>query len=155
MLPEVDFLTVHTPLTPETRSLIGSEEIALMKQGTRLVNCARGGIYDEAALVEGIQSGKLAGVALDVFEQEPCTENPLFNLPGVICTPHLGASTDEAQAQVSMEAVHLLLAFFRTGEIRHAVNVASIEPATLLGLVIIVSGLLLQRWGAQRHASGE
>jgi D-3-phosphoglycerate dehydrogenase len=151
MLPEVDFLTVHTPLTPETRSLIGSEEIALMKKGARLVNCARGGIYDEAALAEGIQSGKLAGVALDVFEKEPCTENPLFNLPGVLCTPHLGASTDEAQTQVSIEAVHLLLAFFRTGEIRHAVNVASIEPATLTALrgyldLSFRLGVFLSQW---------
>ena len=100
MLPEIDYLTVHTPLTPETRALIGADEIELLKPGVRLINCARGGIYDEAALVTGLQSGKLAGVALDVYEEEPCTNSPLFNLPGVLCTPHLGASTDEAQIQI-------------------------------------------------------
>ncbi|HIA18968.1 MAG TPA: phosphoglycerate dehydrogenase [Planctomycetes bacterium] len=151
MLPEIDYLTVHTPLTPETRYLIGAEEIELLKPGARLINCARGGIYDEAALVTGLQSGKLAGVALDVYEQEPCTDSPLFNLPGVLCTPHLGASTDEAQTQVSIEAVQLLLAFLRTGEIRHAVNVASVDPATLAAMggyldLAFRLGIFLSQW---------
>jgi len=158
MLPEVDYLTVHTPLTPETRSLIGTEEIELLKPGVRLINCARGGIYDEAALVAGLQSGKLAGVALDVYEEEPCTSSPLFNMPGVLCTPHLGASTDEAQIQVSIEAVQLLLAFLRTGEIRHAVNVASVEPATLAALggyldLAFRLGVFLSQWHPGRADS--
>ena len=111
MLPHVDYLTVHTPLTPETRNLIGAKEIEMMRPGVRLINCARGGIYDEAALVEGLKSGKLAGVALDVFANEPCTNSPLFGMPGVLATPHLGASTEEAQTQVAAEGAQLLIDF--------------------------------------------
>jgi D-3-phosphoglycerate dehydrogenase len=131
MLPRIDYLTVHTPLTPETKHLIGAEEIALLKPNARLINAARGGIYDEAALAEGLKSGKLGGVALDVFEQEPCTSSPLFGMPNVVCTPHLGASTNEAQTLVAVEGVQLLINFLKTGEIRHAVNVVAIQPQTL------------------------
>jgi len=134
MLPQIDYLTVHTPLTDETRGLVGPAQIAAMKPGARLINAARGGIYDEAALVEGLKSGKLAGVALDVFAAEPCTASPLFGMPGVVCTPHLGASTEEAQTQVATEAVELLTAYLTTGAIRHAVNVASLDPQTLASL---------------------
>ena len=88
MLPKVDYLTVHTTLTPETKNLIGPKRCGCSK-GARLVNCARGGIYDEAALAEGLRSGQIAGVALDVYTEEPCTKSPLFGLPGVGCTPHL------------------------------------------------------------------
>src|SRR5258705_11486077 len=102
MLPQVDYLTVHTPLTPETTNLIDREAIALMKPGVRLINAARGGIYNEEALAEGLRSGKLGGVALDVFVEEPCTDSPLFGLPHVLCTPHLAASTEEAQTQASI-----------------------------------------------------
>lgn len=134
MLPRVDYLTVHTPLTEETRNLIGPEQVAQLKQGARLVNAARGGIYDEAALAEGIRSGKLGGVALDVYPEEPCTDSPLFGLPGVVCTPHLGASTEEAQTQVAVEAVELLTAYLLTGAIRCAVNVPAVDPKTLESL---------------------
>ncbi len=134
MLPLVDYLTVHTPLNDATRNLIGPEEIKLMRKGTRLVNCARGGIYNEAALVEGLKSGHLGGVALDVYETEPCTASPLFGMPNVVCTPHLGASTAEAQANVALEAAELLIDFFTTGAIRQAVNMASLDPKTLEGL---------------------
>lgn len=134
MLPRIDYLTVHTPLTDETRGLISTAQIEKMKPGVRLVNAARGGIYDEAALVEGLKSGKLGGVALDVYSTEPCTDSPLFGLPGVVCTPHLGASTEEAQTQVAVEAVELLVAYLTTGAIRHAVNVASLDPQTLASL---------------------
>jgi D-3-phosphoglycerate dehydrogenase len=134
MIPRVDYLTVHTPLTEETRNLVSTAEIAKMKPGARLVNAARGGIYDEAALAEGLKAGKLGGVALDVFVTEPCTNSPLFGLPGVVCTPHLGASTEEAQTQVATEAVELLTAYLTTGAIRHAVNVASLDPKTLASL---------------------
>ena len=134
MLPHVDYLTVHTPLTPETRNLIGANEIAMLRPGVRLINCARGGIYDEAALVEGLKSGKLGGVALDVFANEPCTNSPLFGMPNVLCTPHLGASTEEAQTQVAAEGAALLIDFLTTGAIRHAVNVASLDPKKLEGL---------------------
>lgn len=134
MIPRIDYLTVHTPLTDETRGLVSTSEIARMKPGARLVNAARGGIYDESALVEGLKTGKLGGVALDVFVSEPCTDSPLFGLPGVVCTPHLGASTEEAQTQVATEAVELLTAYLTTGAIRHAVNVASLDPKTISSL---------------------
>ncbi|MEQ1906989.1 MAG: hydroxyacid dehydrogenase, partial [Pirellulaceae bacterium] len=101
MLPKVDYLTVHTPLTNETKDLIGMPELELLKPGVRLINCARGGIFNEAALVEGLKRGRIAGVALDVFAEEPCTDSPLFGMPGVVCTPHLGASTEEAQSRVA------------------------------------------------------
>lgn len=134
LLPHVDYLTVHTPLTDETRNLIGPEEIRLMRKGVRLINCARGGIYNEAALVEGLRSGHIGGVALDVFENEPCTESPLFGMPNVLCTPHLGASTEEAQSNVALEAAELLVDFFTTGAIRQSVNMAPLDPKTLEGL---------------------
>lgn len=134
MLPRVDYLTVHTPLTDETRGLVGTAQLEKLKPGVRLVNAARGGIYDEAALAEGLKSGKIGGVALDVYATEPCTDSPLFGLPGVVCTPHLGASTEEAQTQVAVEAVELIVAYLTTGAIRHAVNVASLDPQTLASL---------------------
>jgi len=134
MLPKVDYLTVHTPLTDETRNLISSAEIKRMRKGARLINCARGGIYDEQALVEGLKSGHLGGVALDVFTSEPCTDSPLFGMPGVLATPHLGASTEEAQAQVAVEGIGLLVDFLTTGAIRHAVNMTPLDAKTLSDL---------------------
>jgi len=134
MLPQVDYLTVHTPLSDATRNLIGREEIAVMRKGTRLINCARGGIYDEEALVEGLKSGQLGGVALDVFASEPCTNSPLFGMSNVLCTPHLGASTEEAQSNVALEAAELLADFFSTGAIRQAVNVSPLDSKTLEAL---------------------
>jgi D-3-phosphoglycerate dehydrogenase len=134
MLPRVDYLTVHTPLTDETRGLIGAAQVEQLKPGARLINAARGGIYDEAALAAALKAGKLAGVALDVYATEPCTDSPLFGLPGVVCTPHLGASTEEAQTQVAVEAVELLVAYLTTGAIRHAVNMTSLDAKTLSSL---------------------
>jgi D-3-phosphoglycerate dehydrogenase len=134
MLPYVDYLTVHTPLTDETRNLISTKEVQMMKKGARLINCARGGIYDEAALLEGLKNGHLAGVALDVYSEEPCTKNPLFGMPGVLCTPHLGASTEEAQTNVAVEAAELLIDFFTTGAIKQSVNMSPLDPKTLAEL---------------------
>ncbi|MBM3953113.1 MAG: phosphoglycerate dehydrogenase [Planctomycetes bacterium] len=134
MLPMVDYLTVHTPLTDETRHLVGTDSLPLLKRGVRLVNCARGGIYDEAALVEGLRQGIIGGVALDVFEKEPCTDSPLFGMPGVLVTPHLGASTEEAQSQVAVEGVGLLVDYLTSGTIRHSVNAAAIDAAQLEGV---------------------
>ncbi len=134
MLPQVDYLTVHTPLTDETRNLIGMPQLEQLRAGVRLINCARGGIYDEAALVEGLKSGRIAGVALDVFTSEPCTASPLFGMPGVLATPHLGASTEEAQAQVAVEGVGLLVDYLTTGAIRHAVNMTPLDAKTLAEL---------------------
>ncbi len=142
LLPQVDYLTVHTPLTDETRHLVGMKELDILKPGVRLINCARGGIYDEAALVEGLKRGVIGGVALDVFEKEPCTDHPLFGMPGVLVTPHLGASTEEAQSQVAVEGVGLLVDFLTTGSVRHAVNSSAIDPAALEG----VRGFLDLAW---------
>ena len=142
MLPHVDYLTVHTPLTDETRHLVGTAELELLKPGVRLINCARGGIYDEQALVAGLERGIIGGVALDVFETEPCTDSPLFGMPGVLVTPHLGASTEEAQSQVAVEGVGLLVDFLATGAIRHAVNASPIDPSALEG----VRGFLDLAW---------
>ena len=157
MLPMVDYLTVHTPLTEDTRHLIGHQELGLLRTGVRLINCARGGIYDESALLAGLESGQIAGVALDVFESEPCEQSPLFGRPGVLCTPHLGASTEEAQTRVAVDAVNLLINYLSTGEVRHAVNTAVIDPAVLDSLrgYLDVShrlGQLMSQWyegGAQ------
>ncbi len=131
MLPQVDYLTVHTPLTDETRDLIGAPQLELLRPGVRLINCARGGIYNEAALAQGLASGRIGGVALDVYEHEPCTDSPLFGMPNVVCTPHLGASTEEAQAQVATEGVGLLVDYLTTGAIRHAVNASPLDAKTL------------------------
>jgi D-3-phosphoglycerate dehydrogenase len=151
MLPLVDYLTVHTPLTDETRNLIDREEIALLKPGARLINCARGGIYNEEALAWGLREGKLAGVALDVFAQEPCTSSPLLGMKGFLATPHLGASTEEAQTQVAVEAVELLVAFLTTGAVRHAVNMSPLDAQQLASLradlnVSYRLGLFLAQW---------
>jgi D-3-phosphoglycerate dehydrogenase len=151
MLPKVDYLTVHTPLTTETKYLVGLKDLDSVKPGIRLINCARGGIYEEAALVEGLKSGKIGGVALDVFETEPCTDSPLFGMPNVVCTPHLGASTEEAQTQVAIEGIQLLMNYLQHGEIRHAVNVAALDPKTLESLrgyidVAYRLGLLIAQW---------
>jgi len=134
MFPHIDYLTVHTPLNDDTRDLIGPEEIGSMRRGARLVNCARGGIFNVDALVEGLGSGQLAGVALDVFESEPCTDNPLFGMPNVLCTPHLGASTEEAQSHVAVEAAELLIDLFTTGAIKSSVNMSPLDPKTLESL---------------------
>lgn len=151
MLPQIDYLTVHTPLTPETTGLLNLGNLELAKPGLRVINAARGGIYANDALIEGLKSGKLGGVALDVYEEEPCTDNPLFGMPNVVCTPHLGASTEEAQTQVAVEGIHLLLNYLRSGEIRHAVNVAALDPKTLDELrpfldIAYRLGLLLCQW---------
>ncbi len=131
LLPQVDFLTVHTPLTAETRGLINQEALQTMKPGVRVINCARGGIYDESALQQGLESGQLGGVALDVYESEPCTDSPLLIHPASVCTPHLGASTEEAQTQVAIEAAELMVNFLQTGRVRHAVNTVALDPHVL------------------------
>jgi D-3-phosphoglycerate dehydrogenase len=134
LFPEVDYLTVHTPLNEQTRNLIDRPQIQMMKKGVRIINCARGGIINEEALLEGLESGHIGGVALDVFTKEPCTNSPLFGKPNVLCTPHLGASTEEAQTNVAIEACELLVDFFTTGAVRNSVNMAPLDPKTLEGL---------------------
>jgi D-3-phosphoglycerate dehydrogenase len=123
-----DFITIHTPLTPETHHLIDGKAIAQMRTGVRIVNCARGGIVDEAALYEALKSRKVAGAALDVFEQEPITNSPLFELPNFICTPHLGASSEEAQENVAVEIAQQIVDYLQKGIIRNALNAPSMDP---------------------------
>jgi D-3-phosphoglycerate dehydrogenase / 2-oxoglutarate reductase len=131
LLRQSDFLTLHTPLTPETTDLIRAETIAQMKDGVRIVNCARGGIVNEADLHAALVSGKVAGAALDVFSREPITEGPLFGLPNFISTPHLAAASEEAQEAVAVEIAQQVVDYLIKGIIRNAVNAPSI-PLELL-----------------------
>ncbi|MGE7838651.1 phosphoglycerate dehydrogenase [Viridibacillus arvi] len=121
-----DFITVHTPLLKETKHMINKEIFALMKDGVRIINCARGGIIDEEALYNAIVEGKVAGAALDVMEEEPFVGNRLLELPQVIATPHLGASTIEAQESVAVDVSHDILSYFNIGTVRNPVNMPSI-----------------------------
>ncbi|MCM8761045.1 MAG: phosphoglycerate dehydrogenase, partial [Candidatus Omnitrophica bacterium] len=123
-----DYITVHTPLTDETNHMISDKEIAMMKKDVRLINCARGGIIDEAALARALEAGKIAGAALDVYEEEPpLKENPLLKMDKVVLTPHLGASTEEAQTNVAVEVANTVRDALMTGCIRNAVNVPCVE----------------------------
>ena len=126
-----DFVTVHLPLTKETRGLIGAPQLRLMKDGARLVNCARGGIVDETALAAAIQAGKVAGAALDVFEREPPWGSPVLDLESVVVTPHLGASTEEAQTAVAVAIAQQVADLLLRGVVRHAANAPSVDPETL------------------------
>ena len=131
LVGKCDFLTVHTPMTPETQGLINAERIAKMKKGVRLINGARGGIIDEAALLAALQSGHVAGAALDVFVDEPPKDWTLAHLPQVLATPHLGASTEEAQELVSIEAAEIITGFLVRNEVRHAMNMVPISAAEM------------------------
>lgn len=125
----VDVLTIHVPLLDVTRNLIDESIIGLMKPGSILVNCARGGIVDEAALYQACKSGHLRAAALDVYEQEPARDNPLFTLDNVYCTPHIGASTDEAQENVAVQVAEQMADYLLNGSISNAVNVPSLSGA--------------------------
>ncbi|HEY2773740.1 MAG TPA: phosphoglycerate dehydrogenase [Candidatus Binatia bacterium] len=128
MYSRADFLSIHTPMTPETRGLVGEAAIAKMKKGVRIVNCARGGIVDEAALLAGLNSGQVGGAALDVFATEPPPkDDPLVAHPKVVATPHLGASTGEAQLNVAIAVAEQIRDYFADGTIRNAVNVPSLS----------------------------
>jgi D-3-phosphoglycerate dehydrogenase len=131
VLAQADVLTLHTPLTEQTRNLINAERLKKMKKTARIVNVARGGIVDEAALAEALKAGTIAGAAFDVFSEEPLPkENPLFTVPNIILTPHLGASTEEAQVKVSVDIANQFNAFFSSGKIINAVNVhLRVDPA--------------------------
>lgn len=127
-----DFITVHTPLTQDTRGIIGPAAFSSMKPGVRIINCARGGLIDENALCLAIKEGKVAAVALDVFETEPpAPDNPLFALDEVVVTPHLGASTKEAQVGVAITVAEQMRDFLLSGALRGSVNVPSVSPQEL------------------------
>src|SRR5512137_1763749 len=127
-----DVISLHVPLTDQTRNLVGAETLRRMRKGALLVNCARGGLVDEAALAEALASGHLGGAALDVFAKEPvAADSPLLKLDGFICTPHLGASTEEAQAAVAVAIAEQLAVFLTRGEVRNAVNVPAMSREAL------------------------
>lgn len=126
-----DFITIHMPKTKETYHMINQEAFNQMKDGVRIINCARGGIVDEAALYEAMISGKVAGAALDVFETEPCTDSPLLQLDNFIATPHLGASTQEAQINVAVDVAEEIVAALRGELVKNAVNIPSMSPKLL------------------------
>lgn len=129
-----DFITMHTPLTDKTRNIVDAEALAKMKDGVRIINCARGGLIDENALAEALKSGKVAGAAIDVFETEPAHENVLFDLPNVVCTPHLGAATTEAQENVALQVAEQMSDYLMKGAVSNALNMPSItaEEAPVL-----------------------
>jgi D-3-phosphoglycerate dehydrogenase len=127
LLARADFITLHTPLTNDTRNIISADAINRMKKGVRIVNCARGGLIDEAALKIALDSGHVAGAALDVFEQEPATSNILFGDDKVVATPHLGASTTEAQENVALQVAEQISDYLLTGAITNALNMPSIS----------------------------
>ena len=131
LLKESDFITLHLPLIPETKGMIGAKELSKMKPGVRIINCARGGLIDEDALYKAVESGKVAGAACDVFSIEPTTDNILLKSDKIIVTPHLGASTIEAQAGVALEVAEQVLAVLKGQPARYAVNAPQI-PAELL-----------------------
>jgi len=126
--PAADYLTFHTPLNDATRHMIDAATLAKCKKGVRIINCARGGIVDEVALLAAIESGQVAGAALDVYEKEPPVESPLVKHEKVVCTPHLGASTAEAQDIVAVMVAHQVCDFLVSGEVKNAVNMPSLAP---------------------------
>lgn len=126
LLARADFITLHLPKTPKTANILSAERIAKMKPGARLINCARGGLVDEAAVAEALKSGHLAGAAFDVFDVEPAKENPLFDAPNIVCTPHLGAATNEAQENVALQVAEQMSDYLMKGAISNAINAPSV-----------------------------
>src|SRR5213082_1819956 len=126
LLKRADFITLHTPLTEKTRNIIDAAALAKMKKGVRIINCARGGLVDEQALIDALNSGHVAGAAFDVFIEEPATSSVLFGHPNVICTPHLGAATTEAQENVALQVADQMSDYLLRGAISNAVNFPSI-----------------------------
>ncbi len=144
MFSKADFITLHVPLTDKTRNIIDAKAISKMKKGVRIINCARGGLVVEADVADAIRSGKVAGAAFDVFEQEPAEASPLFNLPNVVCTPHLGASTTEAQENVAVQVAEQLSEYLVSGAVSNALNMPSItaeEAPKLLPFVKLAEHL--------------
>ena len=135
LLKRADFITLHVPLTDQTRNILSAENLAKTKKGVRIINCARGGLVDEAAVAELLKSGHVAGAGFDVFEEEPATDNPLFNLPNVVCTPHLGAATSEAQENVALQVAEQMSNYLLTGAVENALNMPSVtaEEAKIMG----------------------
>lgn len=144
LLARADFITLHVPLTDKTRGILSAKNIARTKPGVRIINCARGGLVDEAALAEAIRSGHVAGAGFDVFEVEPATGSPLFGLPNVVCTPHLGAATTEAQENVALQVAEQMSDYLLDGAVQNALNMPSVtaEEAKVMGPWIKLAGHL-------------
>lgn len=144
LLAKADFITLHVPLTDKTKNILSQEALAKTKKGVRIINCARGGLIDEEALADALKSGHVAGAALDVFATEPATESPLFNLPNVVVTPHLGASTKEAQENVALQVAEQMSDYLLTGAVQNALNMPSVtaEEAAVMGPWLKLAGHL-------------
>ncbi len=142
LLARADFITLHVPLTDKTRNILSRENLAKTKPGVRIINCARGGLIDEVALKDALDQGHVAGAALDVFETEPATENPLFGHPNVVATPHLGASTTEAQENVALQVAEQMADYLLTGAVSNALNMPNVtaEQAAIMGPWIKLAG---------------
>jgi D-3-phosphoglycerate dehydrogenase / 2-oxoglutarate reductase len=144
LLARADVITLHTPMTPQTKNILSAENIAKTKKGVRIVNCARGGLVDEVALRAALDAGHVAGAGFDVFTEEPATENPLFGHPNVVATPHLGASTSEAQENVALQVAEQMSDYLMRGAISNAVNFPSItaeEAPRLKPFIALAQGL--------------
>jgi D-3-phosphoglycerate dehydrogenase len=127
LFPRADFITLHTPLTDQTRNIIDAKALAKCKKGVRIINCARGGLIVEADLKAALESGQVAGAALDVYAEEPAKQHPLFGMENVVCTPHLGASTTEAQENVALQIAEQMSDFLLTGAVTNALNMPSVS----------------------------
>jgi len=149
LFARADFITLHTPLTDRTRNIIDADAIAKMKKGVRIINCARGGLIVEADLVAGLKGGKVAGAAIDVFEVEPATESPFFGMDNVVCTPHLGAATTEAQENVALQVAEQMSDYLIKGAVSNAINMPSItaEEAPRLKPFVKLAEVLAPLWG--------
>ncbi len=144
LLARADFITLHTPLTAHTRNILSAENLARTRKGVRIINCARGGLVDEAALRAALDSGHVAGAAFDVFSEEPANKNPLFGHPHVVATPHLGASTNEAQENVALQVAEQMSDYLMRGAISNAINFPSItaeEAPKLKPFIALAEGL--------------
>ena len=144
LFANADFITLHVPYTEQTANILSAENIAKLKKGVRIINCARGGLVDEQALADALKSGHVAGAAFDVFAVEPATDSPLFNLPNVVVTPHLGAATTEAQENVALQVAEQMSDYLLTGSVTNALNMPSVtaEEAKVMGPWIKLSGHL-------------
>ena len=144
LLARADFITLHVPKTEQTSNILNAEAIAKMKPAVRVINCARGGLVDEVALAEALKSGHVAGAAFDVFEVEPATDSPLFTLPNVVCAPHLGAATTEAQENVAVQVAEQMSDYLLTGAVTNALNMPSVtaEEAKTMGPWLALAGHL-------------
>ncbi|EAR50515.1 D-3-phosphoglycerate dehydrogenase [Oceanicola granulosus HTCC2516] len=144
LLARADFITLHVPLTEQTKNILSRENLAKTKKGVRIINCARGGLVDEQALADALKDGHVAGAAFDVFAEEPAKENPLFGLPNVVVTPHLGAATTEAQENVALQVAEQMADYLITGAVQNALNMPSVtaEEAKIMGPWIKLSGHL-------------